>query len=116
MEETILLKKLVAAVDKFKGGDITVLNIKDVSTVADYFIIATATSTTHLKSLADNIFDTLKRDDSMLALAVEGKARDWQLLDYGTVVVHLFTDVARERYNLEKLWIDAKKIEIKELI
>lgn len=116
MEERTLLKKLTAAADKFKGSDITVLNIEDVSTVADYFIIATATSTTHLKSLADNIFDTLKKEDGILALAVEGKARDWQLLDYGTVVVHLFTASAREHYNLEKLWIDAKIIDTKELI
>lgn len=116
MEERILLKKLAAAADKFKGSDIEILNIEDISNVADYFIIATANSTTHLKSLADNIFDTMKKENGVIALAVEGKAIDWQLLDYGTVIVHLFTASAREHYNLEKLWVDAKKIELKELI
>ena len=112
------LEKALATVkilDKKKAVDLKAIHITDYSIVADYFVIATGTSNTHVKSLADE----LEYEMSKLGIEpnhIEGKATGWILLDYGSVVIHVFTKEAREYYNLEKLWADGEEVDISSLI
>lgn len=111
MERKELLKNIVETLDKKKATDIKSLEITDLTVVADYFVIATGTSGTHLRSLAEEVEDKL----SELGVEpghIEGKATGWILLDYGTVIVHLFTADQREHFNLEHLWADAAEMDI----
>ncbi|MCH5191810.1 MAG: ribosome silencing factor [Oscillospiraceae bacterium] len=115
MDRKELLKNIVETLDKKKATDIKSLEITDLTVVADYFVIATGTSGTHLRSLADEVEDRL----SQLGVEpghIEGKATGWILLDYGTVIVHLFTADQREHFNLEHLWADATDMDISEYI
>jgi ribosome-associated protein len=90
-----------------KGEDILMLDTRVVSSIADYFVIATATNERQLKALADDIQRQLKKH-KVLPLGVEGKPETgWILLDYNDVIVHLFSTGMRDYYNLEELWEQA---------
>ena len=90
-----------------KALDVTLLDLRGISSATDWFIIATGTSDTHVGALADNVVDGLKQD-GVRPLNVEG-AREgrWVLIDYFDFVVHVFHPAAREFYQLERLWGDA---------
>ncbi len=95
-----------AAKDK-KAEDITVLDIRKVSIIADYFLICTGRSGTQVQAIAENIQEKLKKED-LDALRREGfREGRWVLLDYGDVVIHVFQEAERQFYNLERLWGDA---------
>ena len=100
------------ALDEKKGMDISLLKIDRVSSLADYFLICTGTSNTTVKTLCDYAEFTLEdRGEKMLGR--EGhRGNAWELLDYGTLVVHVFTDEARKFYDLERLWADAENIDL----
>lgn len=115
MERTELLKNIVVTLDNKKAMDIKSLEITDLTVVADYFVIATGTSGTHIRALADEVEDTLTKM-GVEPNHIEGKTTGWILLDYGTVIVHLFTHDQRELYSLEHLWGDAKQVELSEYI
>jgi ribosome-associated protein len=111
-----LLKSIVFALSEKKAEDIQVLKIESLTVIADYFVIATATSTTHVKSLADEVEFVLDGQD-IKPLRVEGyQAANWILMDYASVVVHIFVKDTREFYKLEKLWGDAPRVELDTLI
>ena len=97
-------KMAVKALDSKKALDIKVIKIQDISAIADYFVIATGTSSTHVKALADEVEAQL--DEAGISVShVEGyRSNSWILLDYVDVVVHVFSDEAREYYDLERLW------------
>lgn len=115
MEKMELLRNIVKVLDEKKAVDIEALEITDITSLADYFIIATGTSSTHIKSLADDVDDALAKL-SVEPGHIEGKATGWILMDYGTVIVHLFLPDMREHFNLEHLWADAKNVDISDLI
>lgn len=115
MERTELMKNIVATLDNKKATDIKSLEITELTAVADYFVIATGTSGTHIRALADEVEDTLTKM-GVEPKHIEGKTTGWILLDYGTVVVHLFTPDQRELYSLEHLWGDAKEYDISTII
>ena len=115
MERTELMKNIVATLDSKKATDIKSLEITELTAVADYFVIATGTSGTHIRALADEVQDALTKQ-GVEPRSVEGKSTGWILLDYGTVVVHVFTPDQRELYSLEHLWGDAKQVDISGLI
>ncbi len=115
MERTELMKNIVATLDSKKATDIKSLEITELTAVADYFVIATGTSGTHIRALSDEVQDALTKQ-GVEPRNVEGKSTGWILLDYGTVVVHVFTPDQRELYSLEHLWGDAKQVDISELI
>ena len=104
------------ALDEKKGMDIKLLKIDRVSSLADYFLICTGTSNTHVRTLCDYAEYTLEQlGESMLGR--EGhRGNSWELLDFGAVVIHVFTPEAREFYSLERLWADAEKIELKDIV
>jgi len=95
-----------AALDK-RAGDLVVLDVQRVSSVADYFLVCSGKSTTHLRTITDAIRSELKEDGVRL-LHVEGVAESgWILLDYGDVLMHVFLEETRAYYALERLWGDA---------
>lgn len=106
--DTEPLKDLVVKIlEDLKGKDISVLDVKDRTSVTDYMIIASGTSSRHIKSLADNLVLEIRKAGERL-LGEEGKdASDWVLVDLGDVVVHIMMPSAREFYDLERFWRDA---------
>ena len=108
-ESAIVLAK---ALDSKKGMEIKVLKTEELTTLADYFVICTASSTTQIKALADVCEKTLK-DAGEPPHHVEGhRGGTWILQDYGDVVVHLFDTEARAFYDLDRLWQDAVEVDL----
>ena len=104
------------ALDSKKGMDIKLLKIDKVSSLADYFLICTGTSNTHVKTLCDYAEYSMDQLGEPL-LGREGhRGNTWELLDYGSVVIHVFTDEARKFYDLERLWADAEQIDLRDII
>lgn len=114
MNELELTREIVKVLDRKKAINIKALHITELSIVADYFVIASGTSNTHVKSLADEVEYEMSRKGVEPA-HVEGKATGWILLDYGSVIVHVFTGESREFYNLERLWSDAEEVDISDI-
>lgn len=110
-----VVKKIVKALDDKKGNDIQVIKIEELTIVADYFVICTANSNTHVRSLADEVEYQLE-EAGIKADHIEGRATGWVLLEYRGVVVHIFLEESRNYYNLERLWEDAKKIDASQFL
>ena len=110
-----LAERAVKALDEKKGVDIKMIETGKITVLSDYFIIVSGTSNTHIKSLADEVEYALTTAGAEPG-HIEGTATGWILLDYGSVVIHVFTKEAREYYNLEKLWADGEEVDISSLI
>ena len=116
MNQNDILKKIVKTLDTKKAEDVEVIGIKDLTIIADYFVIATGTSTTHTKSLADEVEFQLK-EAGVVPTRTEGyNGSNWILLDYSDIVVHIFYKETREYYSLERLWSDGEKIDIEQFL
>lgn len=99
-----LLNKITKILDTKKAIDLKTIDIKEKSSIADYMVIATGTSSTHIKSLADNVEEDLKKEE-IYPNKIEGyNTNSWILMDYGDIIVNIFTPEEREKYNLEELW------------
>ena len=108
--------EVTKVLDEKKGLDIKLLKIDKISTLADYFLICTGTSNTHVRTLCDYAGVTLEQLGEPM-LGREGhRGNAWELLDFGTIVVHVFTEEAREFYSLERLWADAENVPLTEII
>lgn len=112
-EEAVLAAK---ALNGKKGLNISIVEIKDVSILADYMVIATGTSSTHVKALADEVEYKLDNDGISVSHIEGYRSNSWILLDYVDVIVHVFSDEAREFYDLERLWQDGKHIDMTGII
>lgn len=110
-----LTKKIVKTLDDKLARDIEVIKTEEVTIVADYFIIVTANSNTHVKALADEVEYRLEQEN-IHPDHVEGRATGWVLMQYGGVVVHIFLEDSRQYYNLERLWDDAAKLDVSQFI
>lgn len=116
MNSLEMTNEIVKILDNKKAVDIKALETGNITSVADYFVICTANSTTHIKTLSDEIQKAMEEKGEN-ALHVEGyKAGGWVLVDYGCVVVHLFLKEIRDFYSLERLWGDAPELDITKLI
>ncbi|MBO4928258.1 MAG: ribosome silencing factor [Clostridiales bacterium] len=105
MEIKELADKIVEILDNKKGVDIELIPVAEKTVLADYFVIVSGTSSTHIKALADEVEYILKRDYDVSPDHIEGRESGrWILLDYKDVVVHVFHPEERANYNLEKLW------------
>ena len=103
------------ALDSKLGKDISLIEITDVSTLADYFLICTATSNTHVKTLCDAVEEAM--DAAGEPLNREGhRGGTWVLMDFGSVVVHVFTAETRSFYDLERLWQDGKTVNLSSIL
>jgi len=103
------------ALEEKKAQDVTILKTAEQTVLADYFVICHGSSSTHIKALVDEV-------DKQLSLAGEPPMRReglrsdiWVLMDFGCVIVHVFTDEARKFYNLERLWSDAEVVSLSSL-
>ncbi len=104
MQAEQLLKLVEDVLDERKALHIKVLDVRKKSSITDYMVVATATSTRHAQSLCEYVVEKVK-EQGMHPLGLEGQpGSDWVLLDLGDVVVHVMTGQAREFYQLEKLW------------
>ena len=108
--------EVVKMMDSKKGMELRLLKIDRVSSLADYFIICTGTSNTHVRPLCDIAEETLEKLGEN-KLGREGhRGNTWELLDFGAIVVHVFTEDARAFYDLERLWADAEKVDIGDIV
>lgn len=104
------LQDAVNCVEEKKGRDVILLDLKGISMVTDYFLIATGNSTTQVKAITDNLSEKLP-ELGVPVLRVEGlQEAKWVLVDCGDLVVHVMTPDQREFYNLERLWGDAQVV------
>jgi ribosome-associated protein len=103
---TELVSKITAILESKKAKDIDVIDIRKMSTLADYFIICSGTSITHIKTLSDELKDKLAKEGIDKARKEGYNSARWILMDYGDVVVHIFHEEDRKFYNLERLWTD----------
>lgn len=100
-----------ALADDKKAEDIVVLDVHELSSVTDYFVLATGTSEPHLRAIASNISDTLAADHGLRPAAVDGSPKaNWVVLDYFDVIVHVMRKETREKFDLEGLWSDAARV------
>ena len=114
MDSITLANRISELIFNKKGYDVKILDLKEVASFTDYFIICSADSDTQVKAIADEVDKSL-RDQGMKSWHKEGyRALNWVLLDYVDVVVHIFKKDVREYYNLEKLWGDAPVVEVED--
>ena len=110
------LSTIVKALDSKRAEDIRIIEIGDLTIVADYFVIANGTSSTQTKALAEEV------EFKMSQLGVEPNRTEgyqgatWVVLDYGDIIVHVFYKETRDHYNLERLWSDCKDIDVKQFL
>lgn len=96
------------ALDSKNGQDISALHVAKQTVLADWFVLATGTSNTHVNALADEVVFKVKEQLGVDPLRTEGEGNStWTLIDYGSVIVHVFTKEGREFYKLDKLWADS---------
>ena len=101
------------ALDDKKGKEIAAIEVTEQTTLADYFVIATGSSSTQINALCGSVEKALKEQADEMPLRREGyRDGTWVLLDYGSVVVHVFSTEAREFYALERLWNDGTRIDL----
>ncbi len=115
MDSNNILNIASNALNNKKARNLSALKIDDLTTLADYFLIATATSSTHVRALADEVEEKLK-EQAILPHHIEGKTTGWIVLDYTSVIVHIFTPNEREFYNLDSMWSDAQAIDLTDIL
>jgi len=116
MTSAEVMRMIVKTLDSKKGQDIKVLKTEKLTILADYFVICTATSSTHVKTLSEET-DKILSENGEVPLRTEGyRGGGWVLVDFGCVIVHIFTDEVRKFYGLERLWGDAEQIDISALL
>ncbi|WP_458862601.1 ribosome silencing factor [Acidaminobacterium chupaoyuni] len=108
----VLLKEIIHAADSRKAKDIEAIRVFEQTTLSDYFVVMTGTSSTHIRALSEEIEKKLKENLQTAPHHIEGITSNWILMDYSSVVIHIFMQEARELYAIERLWSDAQKVDI----
>ena len=110
-------QEIVKILDRKKARDIRLLEIRNLSTLGDYFIIATGGSNTQVKALSDEVDLDMHKQFGVYPSRIEGQqTAQWILMDFGDVMVHIFQEEARSFYALERLWTDAPQVDISDLL
>ena len=115
MESFEILKIAANALNKKKAREMSAIKVDDLTVLCEYFLICTATSSTHVRALADEVEDTLK-EAGVMPHHIEGRTSGWIALDYGSVIVHVFSRNEREFYALDKMWADAPAVDLEEIL
>lgn len=110
-----LAKIAVKALDDKKGEDIKVIDISEVSVLADYFIIAGGSNRSQIQAMADNVDEMLGKNGGTLKQIEGYDAGNWVLLDFQDIIVHIFDKENRLFYDLERIWSDGKQIKTEDL-
>lgn len=116
-ESVIELEQLTSvvcqAIADNKGANIAILDVEEVSPIGERLVLCTANATRQVRAIADSILLTLKKEHQRLPYGVEGRGVDvWVLLDYGSLVVHIFQPETREYYDLDGLWMEAPRLSL----
>ena len=109
-------KAIVKVLDSKKAGQIKVLKIDNKTIIADYFVICSGNSSTQIKTLADEVEYQLKVGGVPFIKLEGNDSNEWKVIDCHDVIIHIFSNEAREFYKLEKLWADAEEIDISEIL
>lgn len=116
MDTKLMTKKIYDALDDKKGINITIIDITEISTVADYFVIAGGSNENQVKAMADAVEEVLIKEEHVHPNHIEGyQNANWILLDYTDVIVHVFNQDDRLFYDLERIWRDGKIIDVDQL-
>jgi ribosome-associated protein len=111
MESIKITEAILSALKERKAFDIVKINVEEKSSVADYFVVASARSSTQVKALAEHIEERLEKQGIRVIRREGISDARWVVLDFGDVIVHLFNDETRLFYHLERLWGEGEKIE-----
>ena len=116
MEQSKMMLKLIyQALEDKKGEDIVMIDISQVSVLADYFVICTAGNDSQIQALVDNVDEKMHENGYQIRQQEGRNSGTWVLLDYGDVIVHIFERENRSFYNLERIWNDGRRILPEEL-
>ena len=111
MDSKILAQLCWDYADNKKAENIVVLDVRDLSSVTDYFLICSGTSEPHLRAISDEIADQLSKEHDLRPRAIDGTLKTaWIVMDYFDVIVHVMKTDARAKYDLEALWGDAPRL------
>lgn len=111
----LLAEKIATVADESQAEDVLILDLRGLTIITDYFVIAGAKTTVQVRAVAQAIVDSLALDDIEYIRREGWDEAGWVLLDYGSVVVHIFLNEQREYYELERLWGDAPQRRVEEL-
>ncbi len=109
------LKEIMNLINDLEGIDPVVLDMRETPMPTDYFVIVTVNSDVHMRSMRDRIVEYVKSSDLPLIYYDKGEGYDWLIVDAGDIVVHVFTERGRDFYDLEGLWVDARRVEFSSL-
>ena len=110
-----MVKVAYEALEDKKGEDIRIIEISEISTIADYFIIANGTNTSQVSALVDSVDEKLGKLGIQPKRVEGARSLSWVLMDYGDIIVHVFMKEDRLFYDLERIWKDGKFIDMEEL-
>lgn len=111
MEAFDILKIAANALNSKKARELNAVKVADLTVLAEYFLMCTATSSTHVRALADEVEEKLS-EAGVQPHHIEGKTTGWIVLDYGSVIIHVFSRDQREFYALDKMWSDGEQVEL----
>lgn len=111
MEAFDILKIAANALNSKKARELNAVKVADLTVLAEYFLMCTATSSTHVRALADEVEEKLS-EAGVKPHHIEGKTTGWIVLDYGSVIIHVFSRDQREFYALDKMWSDGEQVEL----
>ena len=115
METKEILKIAANALNDKKALDLNAIKVDDLTVLTEYFLMASATSSTHVRSLAEEVEFKLS-ESGLEPHHIEGRTTGWILLDYGSVIVHVFNKESREFYNLDKMWNDGQAVDLDKIL
>ena len=115
MDSNGILKIAANALNEKKARNLSAIRVDDLTVLTEYFLLATATSSTHVRALAEEVEFKLS-ENGVNPAHIEGRSTGWILLDYGSVIVHVFNSESREFYNLDRIWDDGEHIELSSII
>ena len=116
MTQDEMLRTIIKTLDNKKAESIKAIKITDLTILADYFVIANGTSTTHTKTLAEEVEYQLSQNGVEPNRTEGYNGSSWVILDYGDIVVHVFYKETRDYYQLERLWADGEKTDIERFL
>ena len=116
LSEKEMIAIIVKALDGKKGKDLKVLRTADQTTLADYFIICSGSSNTQVRALADAVEEAMSKAGEEPHHIEGHRDGQWTLMDYSCVVIHIFTEEGRAFYDLERLWSDARPVDVSQYL
>ena len=107
------VKLALTCASEKKASDLTVIDLREIASFTEFFVVASGSNQRQVQAISDEINERLKKDLDARPVRIEGYASgEWVLLDYGDFIVHVFEKNAREFYDLERLWRDAKRVDV----